>query len=117
MTSVELVRRHEHNDQTKKYKQRSTQQTYKTENRVTRTSLKPGGELRCSGRVRSSCSTSDTHRVNPVTNPVTSHERGNDMEVSTKSGTYPCSFVTQIFYNGQPSHGGDRKTFEVMTST
>jgi hypothetical protein len=26
-------------------------------------------------------------------------------------------FVTQIFYSGQPSHGGDRKTFEVMTST
>jgi hypothetical protein len=25
--------------------------------------------------------------------------------------------VTQVFHNGQPSHGGDRKTFEVMTST
>jgi hypothetical protein len=25
--------------------------------------------------------------------------------------------VTQIFYNGQPSHGGDRKILEVMTST
>jgi hypothetical protein len=25
--------------------------------------------------------------------------------------------VTQIFHIGQPSHGGDRKTFEVMTST
>jgi len=25
--------------------------------------------------------------------------------------------VTEIFHNGQPSHGGDRKTFEVMTST
>jgi hypothetical protein len=25
--------------------------------------------------------------------------------------------VTQIFHNGQPSHGGDRKIFEVMTST
>jgi hypothetical protein len=23
----------------------------------------------------------------------------------------------QIFHNGQPSHGGDRKLFEVMTST
>jgi hypothetical protein len=30
---------------------------------------------------------------------------------------YPWSFVTQIFQNGQPSHGGDRKIFEVMTST
>ena len=33
------------------------------------------------------------------------------------SGTYPWSFVTQIFHNGQPSHGGDRKIFKVMTST
>ena len=35
----------------------------------------------------------------------------------TTSGTYPWSFVTQIFHNGQPSHGGDRNIFEVMTST
>ena len=27
------------------------------------------------------------------------------------------SFVTQIFHNGQQSHGGDSKTFEVMSST
>jgi len=33
------------------------------------------------------------------------------------NGTYPWSFVTKIFHNGQPSHGGDRKTFEEMTST
>jgi hypothetical protein len=33
------------------------------------------------------------------------------------SGTYPLSFVTQIFHKGQPSHGGDRKIFEVITST
>ena len=26
-------------------------------------------------------------------------------------------FVTQIFNNGQPSHGGGRTIFEVMTST
>jgi len=25
--------------------------------------------------------------------------------------------VTQILHNGQPSHGGDCKIFEVMTST
>jgi len=37
--------------------------------------------------------------------------------VFTTSGTYPLSFVTQIFHNGQPRHGGDRKIFEVMTST
>ena len=33
------------------------------------------------------------------------------------SGTYPWSFVTQIFHNGQPRHGGDRKFSEVMNST
>ena len=33
------------------------------------------------------------------------------------SGTYPWSFVTQLFHSGQPSHCGNRKTFEVMTST
>jgi hypothetical protein len=27
------------------------------------------------------------------------------------------SFVTQIFHSGKPSHCGDRKTFEVTTST
>jgi hypothetical protein len=32
--------------------------THKTKDRVTRTPLKTGGELRCSGRVSSSCSTS-----------------------------------------------------------
>ena len=31
----------------------------------------------------------------------------------TTSGTYPWSFVRQIFHNCQPSHDGDRKTFEV----
>jgi hypothetical protein len=30
---------------------------------------------------------------------------------------YPWSFVTQILRNGQPSHGDDRNTFEVTTST
>jgi hypothetical protein len=33
------------------------------------------------------------------------------------SGTYPWSFVTQIFHSGQPNHGGDRSLFEMMTST
>ena len=60
-----------------KDKQRSTKHTYKT-----------GGELRCSGRVSCSCSTSDTRPVNLVTNPVISHERGKDREVLTTSGTY-----------------------------
>ena len=68
-------------------------------------------------RISCSCSTSDTRRVNLVTNPVISHERGKTREVFTTSGKYPWSFVTHIFHNGQPSRGGDRKTIEVMTST
>jgi hypothetical protein len=48
---------------------------------------------------------------------VISHESENDREVFTTSGAYPWSFVTQIFHNGKPSHGGNRKTFEVTTST
>ena len=57
-----------------KDKQRSIKHTYKTKNRVTGTPLRIGGELSCSGRVSSSCSTSDTRRGNLVTNPVISHE-------------------------------------------
>ena len=49
-----------------KNKQRSTKHTYKTKDRVTRTPLKTGGEFRCSRRVSSSFSTSDTRRVNLV---------------------------------------------------
>jgi hypothetical protein len=41
--------------------QRSTKHTHKTKDRVTRTPLKIGGELRCSGRVINSCSTSSSH--------------------------------------------------------
>jgi hypothetical protein len=55
-------------------KQRSTKHTYKYKDRVTRTPLKTGGELRCSGRVSSACSTSGTRRVNLVTNPVVRRE-------------------------------------------
>jgi hypothetical protein len=100
-------------EKVQKDKQRSTKHTHKTKDRVTRIPLKTWGELRCSGRV----STSGTRHVNLVTNSVISHESGKDREVLTTSGTYPWSFVTQIFHSGQPSHGGDRKTFEVMTST
>ena len=35
----------------------------------------------------------------------------------TKSGTYPWSFVIQIFHSGQPSHGGDRTIFGMKTLT
>ena len=40
-------------------------------------------ELRCSGKVNNSCSNNGTRRVNLVTNPVISRERGNDREVFT----------------------------------
>ena len=84
-----------------------------TKDRVTRTPLKSGGELMCSRGVGSSCSTRGTRRVNLVTNPVISRESGKDREVFTTSGTYPWSFVTQIFH----IHGGNRNIFKVMTST
>ena len=62
-------------EKVQKDKQRSTKHRYKTKDRVTRTPLKTGSELRCSGRVSSSCSTSGTRRVNlRVTNPVISRE-------------------------------------------
>ena len=104
-------------EKVQKAKQRSTKHTHKTKDRVTWTPLKTGGELRCSGRVSSSCSTTGTRFVNLITNPLISQEWGKDWEVLTTSGTYPWSFVTQIFQNGQPSHGGDRKTYEVIIST
>ena len=110
----------QHNGQNKKVQrdnQRSTKHTHKTKDQVTRTPLKTGGELMCPVNVRSSCFTSGIRRVNLDTNPVISHEWGNDLEVFTKSGTYPWSFVTHIFHNGQRSQSGERKTFEVMTST
>ena len=62
-------------------KQRFTKHTHKTKDRVTRTPLKIVVELRFTGRVSSSCSTSGTCRANIVTNPVISHERGKDREV------------------------------------
>jgi len=57
-----------------KDKQRSTKHTHKTKDRVTRTPLNTGAELRCSSRVSSSRSSSGTRRVNIVTHPWLSHE-------------------------------------------
>jgi len=51
----------QHNGQKKKNKQRSTKHTHKTKDRVTRTPLKTGGELRCSGTI----SHSQTHGFSP----------------------------------------------------
>jgi hypothetical protein len=44
--------------------------TQKTKDQTTRTQLKTGDELRCSGRVGSSCSNSGTRRATIVTKPV-----------------------------------------------
>jgi hypothetical protein len=49
--------------------------------------------------------------INLVANPVNSHYWRKDREVFTTNGTYPWSFVTQIFHSGQPNH----KAFEVLT--
>jgi len=57
-----------------KDKQRYTKLDIETNDRATRTPLKIGSELRCSSRVNSSCSTSDTRRVILVTKPVISHQ-------------------------------------------
>ena len=53
--------------------------TEKNRDRVTGTSLKTGGELMCSGRVGSSCSTSGIRRINLVTTPVM-----NDLQNTTQ---------------------------------
>jgi len=76
------------NEKVQKDKQRSKKYTHKTKDRVTRTQLKTGCELRCPRKVYSSCSTSGTRRVNLVTNPVISHEWGKDQEVFTTTVWY-----------------------------
>jgi hypothetical protein len=45
------------NEKVQKDKQLSTKHTDKTKDRITRTPLKIGGELMCSGRASNSCST------------------------------------------------------------
>ena len=96
----------QHNGQKKRNIRRNNDlqnTTHKTKDRVTRTPLSTGCEIRCSGRVSSSCSSSDTSRVTLVTNLVISYERGQDPKMFTESETYP-SFVTYMFRNGWPSH-------------
>ena len=55
--------------------------------------------------------------VTLVTNPVLSCEWVKDRELFTISGTYPWSFVIQIFHSGQPCYGGNRTIFEVKALT
>ena len=65
---------------------------------TTRTPPKPGVELMCSGRVSSSCSTYGTHHVTLTTNPVISHDSGNDRIMNKKNGKYPRLCDTYIPY-------------------
>jgi len=92
----------------RKRTKRTNKYLHKTKDPVTRTPLKTGNGRRCTGRVSSSYSNSDTRSVNLVANPMISHEWGKYREVHATSGTYSWSFETQIFHKGQPSHGGDR---------
>ena len=65
-TMAKKKKNRQHNGQKEKGqkdKQRSTKHIHKTKDRVTRTPLKTRDELRCSGRVSSSCPTSGTRRV------------------------------------------------------
>ena len=97
---IRILKDRQHNDQKEKV-QKDTQQSTKrkTKDRVAWTPLKPGGELRCSGMVNSSYSTSDTHRVILVTNPVIRNTWWQGREGHATSGTYPWSLVTYIFHN------------------
>jgi hypothetical protein len=62
-------------EKVQKDKQQSTKHTHRIKDQViiTRTPLKTGGELRCPGRVSSTCSTCDIRRIILVTNPVICH--------------------------------------------
>ena len=68
-------------DKVQKDKQRSTKHTHKIKYRVIGTPLNPGDERSCSRRVRSSSSTSGTHRVNIVRNPGSAYDMWNISEV------------------------------------
>ena len=90
-------------EKVQKDKQRSTKHAYKTEDLVTRTPLKTGSDLRCSGKVSSSCSTSGTRRVNLVTNLVISHELGKDQETFILLTNY-SDIKTQLYFREGWSH-------------
>jgi hypothetical protein len=61
------------NEKAQKDKQRSAKHAHKTKDRVTRIPLKIGGEIRCSGRVSSYCSTGGTIVTCAHTPFMTSH--------------------------------------------
>ena len=85
--------------------------TQKTKDRATRTPLKTGSNLSFSERDSSSCD------IRRITYLVISLEWRKYLIMITTNRTYLWSLLTQIFRDGQPGHVGDRKAFEVMTST
>ena len=83
-------------EKVQKNKQRSTKHTYTTKDRVTRTPLKTEGELRFSGRVSCSCSTSGTRRVNLVTKPLINLEWRRTRKC-LRQGEYICDHLWQRY--------------------
>ena len=83
---------------------------------ATRTSLKTGVDLVCSVQVGGSYSTSGS-RCYYCYNLVINHNWGKARIVITTNGTNLWSFMTLVFSNRQLNHHGDRKAFELMTST
>ena len=78
------------------------------------------GELRCTGRVNSSCTTSGTDRATLVTNPVRSNEWGKLQIFITTKGTHPWSRETQICRYSLPGHVRHRydvTVYQVMWDT
>jgi hypothetical protein len=70
----------QHNGQKKKDKRTTNDLQNTTQKTKDRAPLKTKGELRCYGRVSTSCSTSGTHSVTLVTNPKKCHECGKDKQ-------------------------------------
>ena len=86
----------QHNGQKKMYKRTNNDlqnTTQKTTDRATGTPLKSVGQLSCSWRISSSCSTCGARNLTLVTDSVVSHKWGKDWIMITIDGTYPWSFV------------------------
>ena len=73
--------------------------TQKTKDWATRTALNIRGELGCSGRVGSSCSTSITRHVPLVIHQVIREEGGKDPIVITTNGKHPWIDHLDLLYS------------------
>ena len=87
-------------EKVQKDKQQSTKHTYKAKDRVSRTPLKTGGELRFSGRVSSSCSTSGTRRVNLVSSyaPEKYYDFYRPIQLTSVVSWYHSRLMKVLFY-------------------